>query len=204
MVRRNSGKMSNLSHLTRSNEFSVSKKPIKPLPYTMSTLLIIAPRAVIAPYLFILSLEYLSPLIKLNTANDFHYHPKCEPLKLTHLAFADDLMLFSRADEGSIKILMDAMDEFGKTTGLKLNVLKSNIYLAGVKEYESRGILDLSHLTRGDSPFRYLGVPIVAESMKVMHYSPLLKKLRGFINGWNAKRLFAGLLPPLTAAASSC
>lgn len=122
------------------------------------------------PYLFILSLEYLSRLIKLRTASEFNYHPKCEPLKLTHLAFADDLMLFCHADEGSVKILMECMKEFGDTSGLQLNINKSNIYLPGLNEYETSCILDISHLGRGDYPFRYLGVPIMAESMKVVHY----------------------------------
>lgn len=71
-------------------------------------------------------------LVKLSTIEDFNYHPQCDQLKITHLEFADDLMLFSRGGEGSIRILMDCMKEFGEVTGLKLNVAKSNIYLAGV------------------------------------------------------------------------
>lgn len=51
--------------------------------------------------------------MKKNRAKDFNYHPKCEPIKHTHLAFADDLMLFSHADEGSIKIFMDSRRSLG-------------------------------------------------------------------------------------------
>lgn len=142
-----------------------------------------------SPYLFILSLEYLSGLIKLNTMEDFNYHPQSDRHKITHLAFVDDLMLFSRGDEGSIQVLMDSMKKFGDTMGLKLNIAKSNIYLAGVNDRDSQGILELSRLIRGDYHFRYLGIPIFAESMKVIHYTPLLDKLRSFINGWNAKIL---------------
>lgn len=118
------------------------------------------------PYLFILSIEYLSCLLKKNTAEGFNYHPKCEAIKLPQLAFADDLMLFSRADEGSVKTLMDPMKEFGRTSKLELNILKSNIYLAGVSDFEAYGILDLSWLTRGDYSFRYLGVPIIDEAIR--------------------------------------
>lgn len=97
----------------------------------------------LSPYLFILSLEYLSRLIKLNTIEDFNYHPQCERLKITHLAFADDLMLFSRGDEWSIQVFMDSMKEFGEVTGLKLNVAKSNIYLVGVNEQDNRSIMEI-------------------------------------------------------------
>lgn len=155
----------------------------------------------ISPYLFILSLEYLSRLIKLNTMEDFNYHPQCDRHKITHLAFADDLMLFSRGDEGSIQVLMDSMKDFGDTMVLKLNIAKSNIYLAGVNDRDSQGILELSRLIRGDYPFRYLGVPIVLERMKVIHYPPLLDKLRSFVNGWNARTLsYAGRLELLRSA----
>ncbi|KAL0415646.1 UNVERIFIED_CONTAM: hypothetical protein Slati_3396500 [Sesamum latifolium] len=47
--------------------------------------------------LFLLCMEFFSRLIKRNTSNsDFNFHPKCEKLKISHLLFADDLMLFSR------------------------------------------------------------------------------------------------------------
>ncbi|KAL0297712.1 UNVERIFIED_CONTAM: putative mitochondrial protein [Sesamum radiatum] len=49
-----------------------------------------------SPALFLLCMEYFSRLIKRSTTNsDFNFHPKCEKLKITHLLFADDLMLFS-------------------------------------------------------------------------------------------------------------
>ncbi|XP_022852082.1 uncharacterized protein LOC111373749 [Olea europaea var. sylvestris] len=57
----------------------------------------------LSPLLFVICLEYLSRALKVATNNlDFNYHPKCGPLKITHLAFADDLMLFARGDSTSI------------------------------------------------------------------------------------------------------
>ncbi|KAL0386603.1 UNVERIFIED_CONTAM: Retrovirus-related Pol polyprotein from type-2 retrotransposable element R2DM [Sesamum latifolium] len=50
-----------------------------------------------SPALFLLSMEFFSRLVKRRTSDsEFNFHPKCEKLKITHLLFADDLMLFSR------------------------------------------------------------------------------------------------------------
>ena len=37
--------------------------------------------------------------------DDFNFHPICSNLKLNHLIFADDLMMFCEGDMQSIKIL---------------------------------------------------------------------------------------------------
>lgn len=83
-----------------------------------------------SPYLFILSFECLSRLITINTVEDFNFHPKYEAIKLTHPAFVNDLMLFSRADEGSIKILMDSMKECETPQAYKLTSWSSISILA--------------------------------------------------------------------------
>lgn len=71
-----------------------------------------------------LCLEYLSRMLKVATDNsEFNYHPKCGPLKITHLAFADDLMLFSRADVISVCILMECLAKFGDSSGLRMNTM---------------------------------------------------------------------------------
>lgn len=139
-----------------------------------------------SPYLFILSFECLSRLITINTAEDFNFHPKCEAVKLTHLAFVNDLMLFNRADEGSIKILMDSMKDFETPQAYKLTSWSSITILEGINDYQKEGIHDLPHLCRGDYPFRCLRVPILVESMKFIHFSHLHDKLRNYFNGWNA------------------
>ncbi|XP_020245132.1 uncharacterized protein LOC109823260 [Asparagus officinalis] len=67
----------------------------------------------LSPYLFVIGMEYLS--MKLNTLKGdklYRFHPKCSRLKITHLAFADDLLLFGRADMYTISRLRDCLAEF--------------------------------------------------------------------------------------------
>ena len=83
----------------------------------------------LSPLLFVLSIEYLSRcLSKLKELKEFKYHPKCARLNITHLCFADDLLLFARGDMDSLKALTGVLDKFAKVSGLKVNPQKCEIY----------------------------------------------------------------------------
>ncbi|XP_056686064.1 uncharacterized protein [Spinacia oleracea] len=59
-----------------------------------------------SPFLFAIGMEYLTRHLKqLQTQPDFNFHPKCEKLAITHLMFADDLLMFSRADIQFVKMM---------------------------------------------------------------------------------------------------
>ncbi|XP_074296937.1 uncharacterized protein LOC141627603 [Silene latifolia] len=52
-----------------------------------------------SPLLFTLCMEYLTRIIDCATEKlPFHFHPLCKSMRLTHLMFADDLLLFCKGD----------------------------------------------------------------------------------------------------------
>lgn len=62
----------------------------------------------LSPYLFVMCLEYFSRLLRHVTRRvTFTFHPRCDALKVSHLTYADDLMLFSRGDIPSVQLLCD-------------------------------------------------------------------------------------------------
>lgn len=148
----------------------------------------------LSPYLFILCLEYLSRLIRLRTMDtEFNFHPKCGALKITHLAFADDLMLLCRGDSTSVGILINCLKDFGACSGLHLNVSKSNIFLAGLGADSASTILDSTGLSLGLMPFRYLGFPLAAASLKVLQFAPLFSSISSCLAAWKDHTLsYAG------------
>ena len=80
-------------------------------------------------------MEYLSRLLKgLKEDKKFKYHPKCSKLDITHLCFADDLLLFARGDLESIKAVQRCFTEFSQASGLQANLSKSSIYCGGVQQ----------------------------------------------------------------------
>ncbi|KAL0367896.1 UNVERIFIED_CONTAM: hypothetical protein Scaly_1008500 [Sesamum calycinum] len=149
-----------------------------------------------SPALFLLCMEYFSRQTKRKTTDsDFNFHPKCEKLKITHLLFADDLMMFSRGDLPSVHILMECLQEFRDVSGLTVNTSKSSIFTAGIENNMLREILARIEFARGEMPVRYLGIPLAAQRLSVRDYSPLVDQIANSIFRWAAKSLsFAGRL----------
>jgi hypothetical protein len=84
----------------------------------------------ISPYLFVLAMEVFSRIMADHTGihSEFRFHPKCESLRLTHLCFADDLLVFSEASLSSISVIKVALLEFENLSGLKANPSKSSFF----------------------------------------------------------------------------
>lgn len=73
-----------------------------------------------SPLLFVLVMEYLTrSLKKMRELPDFRFHPMCKSTKLTHLIFADDLMIFCKAHEKSITRVMEVLNPFSEAIGGK-------------------------------------------------------------------------------------
>jgi hypothetical protein len=68
----------------------------------------------ISPYLFVLAIEILSRLLAESAIDKRHFgfHPRCQNLKLTHLCFANDLLIFIAVDMASITIVKNVLGEF--------------------------------------------------------------------------------------------
>jgi hypothetical protein len=61
----------------------------------------------LSPYLFICCMEYFSRMLKLASQQEgFCFHPKCEVQGISHLAFADDVLLLSRGDFSPVHCLL--------------------------------------------------------------------------------------------------
>ncbi|GKB26479.1 RNA-directed DNA polymerase, eukaryota, reverse transcriptase zinc-binding domain protein [Tanacetum coccineum] len=89
----------------------------------------------ISPYLFTLVMEVLNLIMIKNIQSDgkFRYH-KGKDLKLTHLCFAGDLMVFCNGDVHSIAIVKKSLNEFSSYSGLLPNMEKSTIFFGSVME----------------------------------------------------------------------
>lgn len=63
----------------------------------------------LSPLLFVICMEYLARILeKVRNIEQFHYHHRCNGIKLTHLSFVDDLILCSKGEYSSIYLMLRA------------------------------------------------------------------------------------------------
>ncbi|GJZ02027.1 RNA-directed DNA polymerase, eukaryota, reverse transcriptase zinc-binding domain protein [Tanacetum coccineum] len=77
-----------------------------------------------SPYLFTLVMEVLNMIMIKNIKDDsrFKYHYGCKELKLTHLCFADDLLMLCNGDVDSLKVMKKSLEEFSDSAKGKAKV----------------------------------------------------------------------------------
>lgn len=150
----------------------------------------------LSPYLFVLCMNVLSQKIdKAVVEKKFAFHPRCKTIALTHLCFADDLMVFVEGSKKSIEGALAVFDEFALWSGLSISIEKSTIFMAEVKSDERRSILSNFPFAEGKLPVKYLGLPLMTKAMWKQDYLPLVEKIRSRINIWSCRLLsFAGRL----------
>lgn len=144
----------------------------------------------ISHYLFVLAMEYLNRSLKQLTLNpNFKYHPKCRKMELVHICFADDLLMYCRADRISIKLMLAAFEHFSNVSGLKANMDKSSFYVAGVThEFKEQMVHELK-FSLGTMPFKYLGVPLNTRKLTINDCMPLIEKIAARVRCWTSKML---------------
>ena len=83
----------------------------------------------------------------------FQFHRRCKPMKLTHLRFADDLILCCKGEFTLVYLLLHAFKLFSESSCLKANMVKSSLFCCGITEGEVQRIVAVSGLSKSTLPF---------------------------------------------------
>ncbi|KAG7588702.1 Reverse transcriptase domain [Arabidopsis suecica] len=148
----------------------------------------------LSPYLFIMVMQALSSLLeKATDLGKINLHPKCEAPRITHLLFADDLLVFSNGSRKSLAGIAEVMSRFREMSGLDMNPSKSEIFFGGYSDVDARDLSVAAGITLGTFPTRYLGLPLNPTRISFATLQPFLERITSKIHAWTAKFLsFAG------------
>ena len=112
----------------------------------------------------------------------FSFHPKCKKVMLTHLCFADDLLIFTKGNLESIFGIQNIMKQFYLFSGLQLNNAKCELFSSGISRTSLGEIHELTGFKLGTLPVRYLGVPLVTRRLTDKDCALLVDKVTARIN----------------------
>lgn len=109
---------------------------------------------------------------------------------ISHLLFADDILLFAEAPVRQARIIKDILDEMCNYSGMAVNESKSKIYMARCMVTQHcnsiHGVLRI-HITQDMG--KYLGVHMHTGRITKSAYSGIMSKLSNRLAGWKSKIL---------------
>lgn len=153
----------------------------------------------ISPYICILCMEYLSCLI-----NEVVFRAKWTPIRLTkdsppisHLFFADDIILFAEATLPTIQSINDILNYFCKISGQKINNEKSKILFSpNTSKSDITKISAYMNLKPTDNLGTYLGIPLSFNRKNSALCTKLIDSFNRRIQSW--QHMFLNLVGQAT------
>ena len=121
----------------------------------------------LSPFLFVIGMEALSCLINRVVKGNYLSGSRIadgrgEDLTISHLLYADDMLLFCEADNDQLKFISWILMWFEAMSGLKINLIKSEIIPIGPVTNVEELALELG-CKIGSLPTSYLSLPLGAK-----------------------------------------
>uniref|UniRef100_A0A2N9FJQ0 Reverse transcriptase zinc-binding domain-containing protein n=1 Tax=Fagus sylvatica TaxID=28930 RepID=A0A2N9FJQ0_FAGSY len=110
-----------------------------------------------------------------------------DPIRISHLLFADDTLIFCEASLDNLIDLRAILTWFEATSGLRVNLGKSELAQVGeVPHLEA--LAEILGCKTSALPMKYLGLPLGAHFKVQSIWNPIVEKLDRRLAGW--KRLY--------------
>ncbi|KAH9751256.1 putative ribonuclease H protein [Citrus sinensis] len=109
---------------------------------------------------------------------------------ITHVFFADDLLLFAEASCTQAAVINDVLNTFCVSSGAKVNKQKSQVFFSkNVNPCNVRNIGTTLGFSVTTDLGNYLGMPLLHSRVSKATYHGILEKVERKLNGWSAKFL---------------
>ncbi|XP_022016696.1 uncharacterized mitochondrial protein AtMg01250-like [Helianthus annuus] len=143
----------------------------------------------ISPFLFLIGMEALTVLFNRAVEGGMFKGfetPNGGPY-LSSLLFADDALIIGEWSDANATNMIRLLRCFHLISGLKINLLKSNLIGVGVNEVEVTRMGNRINCRAGKTPFVYLGLLVGANMNLIKNWQPVLDIFDSRLSGWKAK-----------------
>ena len=146
----------------------------------------------LSPYLFLLCAEGLSSLIR-NAAdtNKLKGIHSCRGgVRISHLLFADDSLLFCEAKLSETRQLMDILALYEAASSQAINRQKTTLFFSpNTSRREREEIQNLLGAQVMNNCEKYLGLPMVGGKSKVGTFKEVQERITKRVLGWKEKTI---------------
>jgi hypothetical protein len=146
----------------------------------------------ISPYLFLICAEALSALLQQAERKGIITGVPSSPRgpRLSHLFFADDSIIFCKANSVEWRRIMKILGIYEKGSGQKLNLQKTSLFFSRNTSHERKQeILSLSGLMETHRIDTYLGLPSFVGKSKAQSFGFIKDRVTKKISNWKVKFL---------------
>jgi Reverse transcriptase (RNA-dependent DNA polymerase) len=149
----------------------------------------------ISPYVFLLAVEELHKILSLGISKG-HFEGLGPVLssqcRIMHLQYADDTLLFLKADPHKVERLKWALLIFENISGLKINLSKSELVPLNLDPAQGQYLTSLLNCSLGKLPIKYLGVNLHWKKPSKSDWQLLIDKIHKKLSQWKDKHLSLG------------
>ncbi|KAL3839320.1 hypothetical protein ACJIZ3_023911 [Penstemon smallii] len=145
-----------------------------------------------SPYLFIIYTELLSRfLIKEENNGTFKGIKIARTCPtISHLLYADDLVIYCRANHEDVETIFTTLDKFSSWSGQIINHEKSFTHFSRNVDVTFKNDLTARfNLKECDHKSKHLGLPFCKPKSKSKAFNEIISKLQLKLNGWKCKNL---------------
>ena len=150
----------------------------------------------LSPYLFVMGIEVLNVLIRRAVEGGFIsgcniQRGRGRVVHISHLLFADDTIVFCETKKEHLTHLSWILFCFEATSGLRINLAKSEIIAIGEVEEVDEMTVELGCRV-GQLPAVYLGLPLGAPNKAVSRWDGVEEKVRRRLALWKRQYISKG------------
>ncbi|KAH9748716.1 reverse transcriptase domain-containing protein [Citrus sinensis] len=148
----------------------------------------------LSPYLFIMCAEVFSNMLKqAENQSLIHGLKFSRDISVSHLLFADDSLVFSRASTTDCKNLKKIFDCYAAASGQEFNYDKSSmLFSSSTSQNQREEIKSIFGLNVVSKHERYLGLPSMVGRKKVSFFNDIKLRVVGKLSSWQHKCFSSG------------